>query len=218
MMRERRWNWTRAFAGAMLAGFLATTTASSMAPAEDWHVTADVAESCSCAVSCPCNFGSAPTHDYCHGNRLYQITAGHFEDTDLAGLDFVVTFSMHEWAMLYVSDRASDAQVRALEKLVPEILGGFQQWGILSTERVPLTVERTKNKVKFSVPASAVDMDVMTGYQGKPVRIANLPSATFQDYTQYKSIVTRHQGDDKAFEYSGTTGFTSKLDVGGSVK
>jgi hypothetical protein len=208
----------RALAGASLAALLAATAASSVAPPEDWHVTADVAESCSCAVSCPCNFGSAPTHDYCHGNRLYQVTAGHYEGTDIAGLAFIVTFSMNEWAKLYVSDEASDAQVAALEKLVPLVLGGFERWGILSTERVPLVVERSEKKLKFSVPDSAVDMDVMTGFQGKPVKIENLPSSTFQHYTQYKSVVTRHQGDDKAFEYSGTTGFTSKLDVGGQVK
>lgn len=217
MSRMRVSSWRRGLASVALAVLVAATAASSAAPAEDWHVTADVAESCSCDVACPCNFGSPPTHDHCHGNRLYQVTDGHYGDVDLSGLELVVTFSMNEWAKLYVSDRASDAQVDALEALTPEILGGFQRWGIRSTERVPLTVERSEKKVTFRVPDSEVEMDVMTGYDGKPVRIENLPSATFQHYTQHRSVVTQHEGGDDAFEYSGTTGFTSKLDVGGDV-
>lgn len=215
-MHERQGGVAKRFLGSVALGCLVgATTASSVAPPEEWHVTADVAESCSCAVSCPCNFGSAPTHDTCHGNRLYQITQGHEGATDVSGLAFLVTFSMNEWAKLYVSDQASEAQMEALERLVPRILGGFARWGILTTQKVPLVVERSPGNVKFSVPESAVDMDVMIGFNGKPVKIDNLPSATFQDYTQYKSVVTRHRSRDQEFEYSGTTGFTSRLDVGG---
>jgi hypothetical protein len=207
-------NWKRVLFSLVLAGLLAATGASSIAQDEDWHVSADVAESCSCAVSCPCNFGSSPTHDYCHGNRLYQITKGHHGDTDVSGLELMVTFSMGEWAKLYVSDAATDAQMDALERLTPHFLGGFHRAGILSTERVPLTVDRTADKLKFRVPASSVEMDVMKGFGGKPVTISNLPSSTFQQYTQYISVDHRHQSEQIEFQYSGTTGFTSKLDVG----
>ena len=85
-MLERR-NWKRALISLALACLLAATGASSVAQDEDWHVTADVAESCSCDIACPCNWGSSPTHDYCHGNRLYQITKGHHGDTDVSGLE-----------------------------------------------------------------------------------------------------------------------------------
>ena len=207
-------SWTRMLTSLALTAVLALTGASSIAQDEDWHVTADVAESCSCDVACPCNWGSSPTHDYCHGNRLYQITKGHHGDTDVSGLALVVTFSMGEWAKLYVSDEATDEQMAALERLTPHFLGGFQRAGILSVERVPLTVERTDDKLVFSVPESSVDMDVMKGYGGKPVTVSNLPSSTFQQYTQYKSVDHRHKSDKMEFQYSGTTGFTSKLDVG----
>ena len=217
MLERSRGIWNRVLAGAALVCLLVATSASSVAPPEDWHVTADVAESCSCDVTCPCNFGSAPTHDFCYGNRLYQITQGHYKDIDVAGLTFIMTFSMREWSKIYVSDRASDAQMEALKGLVPHILGAHASSGILFIKKVPLVVERTEGKVRFRGPESAVDMDVMTGYQGKPVTVDNLPSPTFQHYTQYRSVETRHQGGDKEFHYSGTTGFTSKLDVGGTL-
>lgn len=214
----QRRNWMRVLLSAAMACLIAATGASSFVQDEDWHVSADVAESCSCDVSCPCNFGSSPTHDYCHGNRLYQITRGHHGDTDVSGLELIVTFSMGEWAKLYVSDEASDAQMEALERLTPHFLGGFQRAGILSTERVPLTVERTADKLKFSVPQSSVEMDVMKGFGGKPVMVHNLPSAAFQQYTQYKSIDHRHESSEIEFSYSGTTGFASKLNVGSDVE
>ena len=60
--------------------------AAQQAPAPDWHITATVAESCSCAVSCPCNFGGTPNRMPCEGNRLISISKGHFGDVDLAGV------------------------------------------------------------------------------------------------------------------------------------
>ena len=53
------------------------------AAAPNWHITATVAESCSCTISCPCNFGGEPTKNPCEGNRLIAIKAGHYEDVDL---------------------------------------------------------------------------------------------------------------------------------------
>lgn len=214
MSKVRVSSAARVIVSVALACVLAATGASSVLQDDDWHVTADVAESCSCDVTCPCNFGSSPTHDYCHGNRLYQITKGHHGDTDVSGLELIVTFSMGEWAKLYVSDATTDEQMEALDRLAPHFLGGFQGMGILSTERVPLTVDRTADKLKFSVPESSVEMDVMKGFGGKPVMVQNLPSATFQEYMQYKSVDHRHQSSKMEWQYSGTTGFASKLDIG----
>ena len=56
------------------------------APVPEWHITATVAESCSCAVSCSCNFGGNPNRMPCEGNRLISINKGHFGDVDLAGV------------------------------------------------------------------------------------------------------------------------------------
>ena len=64
------------------------------AAAPAWHITATVAESCSCTISCPCNFGGEPNRNPCEGNRLIAIKSGHYEDVDLAGVSFLVTFTM----------------------------------------------------------------------------------------------------------------------------
>src|SRR5262245_55806968 len=192
---------------------LLTVTALPHAQSPNWHVTATVAESCSCTVSCPCNFGGDPTKLPCHGNRMISITAGHYEDVDLAGVTFLVTFSMSEWSKIHVSDKVSEKQMAAVEKLLPIAFAGFHR-GMLSLTKAPITMNITETHVAFSGPESSVEMDVLKGFGGKPVKVMNLPSAAFQDYTQFKSVAHTHASDKATWSYSGTNGFTSTMDVG----
>ena len=192
---------------------LVAVTAPPRAAAPAWHVTATVAESCSCTVSCPCNFGGEPTKNPCEGNRLIAIRSGHFEDVDLAGVSFLVTFTMRSWSKIYVSDKVTDGQMAAVESLLPIAFAGFHR-GMLSLTKAPITMDITEQRVRFSGPESSVDMEVLSGFGGKPVKVMNLPSPVFQDYTQYKSISHRHASEKTTFNYSGTNGFTSTMDVG----
>jgi hypothetical protein len=199
------------FAGVFIV--LASLTAPPRAAEQNWHLTATVAESCSCTVSCPCNFGGEPTKNPCEGNRLIAIKSGHYEDVDLAGVSFLVTFTMRSWSKIYVSDKVSDRQMAAVESLLPIAFAGFHR-GMLSFTKAPITMEMTEKRVRFSGPESSVDMEVLSGFGGKPVKVLNLPSAAFQDYTQFKSVTHKHASDKTTFSYSGTTGFTSTMEVG----
>jgi hypothetical protein len=192
---------------------LVSLSAPPRAAEPNWHLTATVAESCSCNISCPCNFGGEPTRNPCEGNRLISIASGHYENVDLAGVSFLVTFTMRSWSKIYVSDKVSTAQMAAVEALMPIAFAGFHR-GMLSFTKAPITMDITPQRVKFSGPESSVDMEVMNGFGGKPVKVLNLPNPAYQDYTQYKSILHRHDSPDHSFKYSGTTGFTSTMDVG----
>ena len=183
------------------------------AAAPNWHVTATVAESCSCTISCPCNFGGNPNRNPCEGNRLIAITSGHYEGTDLAGVSFLVTFNMRNWSKIYVSDKVSEAQGKAVEALLPIAFAGFHR-GMLSFTKAPITMDITEKRVRFSGPESSVDMEVMSGFGGKPVQIKNLPNPAYQDYTQYKSISHTHKSDKATWSHSGTNGFTSTMEAG----
>src|SRR5438270_13614582 len=144
-----------------------------------WHLTATVAESCRWTVSCPCNFGGEPTKNPCEGNRLIAIKSGNYEDVDLSGVSFLVTFTMRSWSKIYVSDKVSDRQMAAVEALLPIAFAGFHR-GMLSFTRAPITMDITEKRVRFSGPESSVDMEVLSGFGGKPVKVMNLPSAAFQ--------------------------------------
>jgi len=202
-----------------MRGLLAVTiglvalSAPPRAAAPDWHITATVAESCSCTVSCPCNFGGEPNRNPCEGNRLISIDSGHYEDVDLKGVSFLVTFTMRTWSKIYVSDRVSDKQMAAVEALLPIAFAGFQR-GMLSFTKAPITMNITPDKVSFAGPESSVEMDVMKGFGGKPVKVMNLPNPAYQDYTQFKSVSHTHASAGHSWTHSGTNGFTSTMDVG----
>jgi hypothetical protein len=197
---------------AALALGILTATAPPHAAEPNWHLTATLAESCSCTVSCPCNFGGEPSKMPCHGNRVISINAGHYEDVDLAGIQFLVTFSMREWSKIYLSDKVSEKQAAAVEKLLPIAFAGFQR-GMLSFTKAPITMTVTESRVSFSGPESSVEMDVMKGFGGKPVKVMNLPSAVFQDYTQFRSVVHTHTSATHSWSHKGTNGFTSKWEA-----
>lgn len=191
---------------------LATRLGATAAPS--WQMTATVAESCSCTVSCPCNFGGEPSRMPCEGNRLIAIEKGHYDQVDLSGVTLLVTFNMRNWSKVYVSDKASDAQLKAVEALMPVAFAGFHK-GLLSFGKAPVTMTLTEEKVTFAGPESAVEMAVMRGAGGKPVKILNLPSAVFQDYTQYRSVSHTHTSPTHTWRHSGTNGFVSKWEAKG---
>ena len=182
------------------------------AAAPNWHLTATVAESCSCTVSCPCNFGGEPSRMPCEGNRMISIDAGNYDGVDLAGVQLLVTFNMRNWSKIYVSDKVSPAQEKAVEALLPLAFAGFHK-GMLSFSKVPITMEVTDARVRFSTPESSVDMEVVRGYNGQAVKILNLPGVALQNYTQFKSVMHQHTSATHNWKHSGTNGFVSTMTV-----
>ena len=205
----------RTLLGAIAIGLL-VLAAPPRAAEPNWHLVATVAESCSCTIACPCNFGGEPNRNPCEGNRLIAITLGHYEGVDLANVSFLVTFTMRSWSKIYVSDTVSEKQMAAVEALLPIAFAGFHR-GMLSFTRAPITMDLTEKRVRFSGPESSVDMAVMSGFGGKPVQIKNLPNPAYQDYTQYKSVTHTHASDQAKWSHSGTNGFTSTLEAGSDV-
>lgn len=201
----------------LVLGILAIAVAIAWAAGEPaWHIDADVAESCSCNPMCPCLFGSPATKKPCEGSRLIEIKAGHYGDVRLDGLAVVVTFRMGGWSKYYISDKASDEQVEAAVELVSHAFPSFEEWGVVTKEKVPLSVKRTDGRLEFSVPSANVDMKPMQGRDGKPVTVHNLPADFLDEYTQYVSEENGHKSSDVEFHYSGTNGFTSRLVAGNS--
>ena len=183
------------------------------ATAQQWAIRADYAESCSCKLTCPCHFASSPTLGHCEVNGLLEIRDGHYGDVSLNAISVVFAARPGEWAKYYISEDATDEQVKAVEPLMAELFKFFADTKVLSTEKVPVSVERTATRVKFSVPASTVEIEMMKGRDGKPIKIENLPAPYLVDYTQYKSITNSHDSKDKKFSYSGTNGLISKVNI-----
>ena len=191
-------------------GLLVVSTASTLA--QEWAINGTYTESCSCNPACPCHFGSAPTLDHCQGVGLLEIEKGHYGDVKFDGVSIVAALDMGKWVKYYVNDGASDEQAKAAGPIFAKMFGLPSEMKVLSTQIVPIAVERTATRVKFSVPDSKVEIELMKGLNDKPIKIVNLPLARLKDYTQYKSIILDHKGEQK-FSYSGTNGLTSNVDM-----
>jgi hypothetical protein len=192
----------------------ATPQTESHAAAPEWHIAATLAESCSCLVACPCNFGGKPNPGPCQGNRLISIRSGHVGSVDVSGVQFLITWDLGKWAKVYESENMTDAQKSAIETAIfPVTVAGFRR-GEFSTMKAPIKMEMTDTRVRFSSPESTVDMGVMKGYDGQPVRVLNLPNPAFQNYTQFRSVVHNHSDGEHSFSHSDTNGFTATWDAG----
>jgi hypothetical protein len=145
---------------------------------------------------------------------MISIEQGNYDSVDLAGVQLLVTFNMRNWSKIYVSDKVSDRQMKAVEALLPLAFAGFRK-GMLSFTKAPITMEATESRVRFSGPESSVEMEVMRGFNGKAVKVMNLPSAVFQDYTQFRSVSHTHASAAHSWSHKGTNGFTSKWEVAG---
>jgi len=188
---------------------LLVLTVPTRAQQPSWQLTATVAESCSCTISCPCNFGGRPNRMPCEGNRMISIDSGRYGDTDLSGVQFLVTFEMGSWSKIYLTDKVTPAQEKAVHALLPIAFAGFHKT-MLSMSKVPVTMEVTDSRVRFTTPESSVDMEVVRGFNGQAIRILNLPSQQLQDYTQFRSVSHTHTSASHSWKHSGTNGFLSK--------
>jgi len=183
------------------------------AQARRWSLIADVAECCSCAIPCSCNFGR-PEPGTCHGTRLIQIREGQLDGADLSGLRFVVTFEMRVWTRIYMDDSMSDSQVATLERLLPVAFAGFDRIA-RAKGRAPLTMQETADGFRFGVPESSVEMKLLPGLDGEPIVITGLPNHAYRDYVQHESVVHTHRSGDAEWSYSGTNGFRSVMRANG---
>ena len=177
-----------------------------------WELRADIADCCSCDIPCSCNFGRPES--VCHGTRLIRIREGQLEGADLAGIDFVVTFFMGRWSRIYIDESMGAARAATLERLLPVAFGGFDRNARVRA-RVPLTIEEGTDSFRFSVPESTVEMKLLPGLGGSPIRITGLPNPAYHDYVQYESVVHAHTGPDLQWSHSATNGFRSVMRVSG---
>lgn len=87
----------------------------------NWRLEGEWIKNCNCAFGCPCDFNAKPTNGSCQGLLGMRITRGHFENTKLDGLTFIVTVNfpgpLHEGngqAQPIIDERANAEQREAL--------------------------------------------------------------------------------------------------------
>jgi hypothetical protein len=82
-------------------------------------------DTCNCAYGCPCQFNALPTYGDCQYVLFVQINEGHYGDTRLDGLNFVLfgrfPGPVHEGngtMQLIIEDVANEVQREAIRRIV----------------------------------------------------------------------------------------------------
>ena len=92
---------------------------------DQWTIRGTQFANCNCAWGCPCQFNSPTTHGHCEAIEAGCIEEGHFNDTRLDGLNYVM---LVQWPgeiaegngkeQIIIDERADDAQREALRKIL----------------------------------------------------------------------------------------------------
>jgi hypothetical protein len=138
----------------------------------DWRVTGSYFEGCNCEAICPCRSvrgapGGPSTHGECFGALSWLVLDGHAGAIDLTGLLVVMTLRYFDrvqpstkWeVVLYVDERADDAQFAALSAIFLGRAGGTvaAQYGpaigdVHAVRRARITVEHVATRKRINVP------------------------------------------------------------------
>ena len=201
---------------------LTTFAARSATTGSGWALAGSWSDTCSCKVTCPCFFGSEPTEHFCEGTSLLEIDEGHYRGVEIDGLTAIVTMRIGQWTRIYVEETATPEQAEALGAVIPLALPFLGAGELETVQVVPISVERTATTLKYAAPESSVELEIVVGADGEPIRIANmpvkgLPFPEVHDHTQYRSVLSKHDSDAHQFEWSGRNGFVSKVDRAGEV-
>lgn len=143
----------------------------------DWQMQGTQITNCNCAIGCPCQFNSLPTHGNCRAYVFFQIDKGHFGDVPLDDVRWGALFSWpgpihlgNGTAMVVVDDKASAEQRAAIETIAA---GKETEPGALITQVFSTTVT-SGHPTQVKAIDLAIDEAAGTGR----VHVAGLIDAT----------------------------------------
>jgi hypothetical protein len=183
----------------------------------EWVLKADYIDACSCDVACPCIFGSPPTRGYCKGATLVEIKEGHYGQIDFAGVTVLAVYNSGKWIKFFVSENATKAQTDAVVEFLPAAEGFFEA-PVRDLRNLPISVKRTKDKVTITTEGTRIELEQVKNLNGGPIKVLGLPALGFPglpyfNYTQYKTVALSHNGGKEKYVFSGTSGYTARIDA-----
>jgi hypothetical protein len=191
----------------------------------EWRIKGEEVGNCNCAWGCPCQFNSLPTTGRCEALLAWQISDGHFGDTQLDGVRFARLYSwpgaIHEGngvRRTIVDEEASKEQREALIALDSGKHGGVY-WEIFVAvcpnlieplfAPIGLQVDREKRRATIRIPGIA-DSDIepirnpVTGEEHR-ARIALPHGFEYKEAEMGNTVNCRvHAGDKLTFELKNT--------------
>ena len=158
---------------------------------EIYHLDGNYFEACNCDAICPCLLLDDPTHGYCQAMVSWHINKGHLGDLRLDDLNVVAWLHAPDnlvkgnWRLaLYIDDRASAEQAKAIEELWGGKHGGYLAViaslvsEVMGVRQAKIDwVEDGKHRHFHVEGVGGVDMTAIAGADGKDVVLRDMPLA-----------------------------------------
>ena len=199
-----------------------------MAAPGDWWAEGLLFENCNCTAVCPghIHFSQKCTHEVCHGFWAIRFEGGRVGKVDLAGVDVVVVYETPQvmvdggWKqVIIVSERATGAQVRAVEQILAGGLGG--PWEILArfvgdarpTRTAPVRIEEGPGRKSVTVRGlleGAVEA-IRGRNRAQPVTFENIYNQIHDSTQVIARGSTRYDDGEIVISNDGTHGLWSRF-------
>jgi hypothetical protein len=204
-----------------------------MSAATAWRIRGDVMEACSCLATCPCNFGSDPTHLPCDAVLAWRVQAGNYGSTELGGLNLVGYARIPgnvfagNWTMgVYLDQRASPEQAQALGAIFSGQAGGWPAAlsaliaNPLAPKQVPIDFQLADGDVRISVPGLLeVGTERIPNAMGGPALEPTVTGLVVPFYNGpvnvRRSTTLKVTDPNLSFEHAGRSSLVGQFDYSG---
>lgn len=195
----------------------------------DWKLEGDYFEGCNCDAICPCIFLLDPDKGQCNATVAWHIEKGHYDQTQVEGLNAVAVFvapgnmftGPKMKAAFYIDQSANQVQKDALSKIFSGQAGGFfaaaasligEMIGIKSAS-ITFGIEGKRRWLHIPEYLS-LEVEAIKG--SDPYRDSLVTNPAFTVAPRYDPVIarsTKHSYKDHGFEWdsSGKNGFYSKF-------
>jgi hypothetical protein len=158
----------------------------------EWEIQGTEFANCNCAVGCPCQFNSLPTHGHCRAHTFVRIDKGRFGDVKLDGLHFGFVAKwpgpIHLGNGTYqaiIDERAAPKQREALDaiahgretepgSLVLNVFAAMVSTNLPTLyKRIDLSIDVPRGTAKLAVPGviDSSSSPIANPVTGKPHRV-----------------------------------------------
>ena len=205
-----------------------------MATQTSWRMRGDVMEACSCATTCPCNFGSDPTPLPCEVVIGWRIQDGNYGNTRLDGLSVVLygripaNVFLGNWTVgVYLDQRASQPQAQALGDIFAGNAGGWPAMlssligNLLPPKQVPIQFQTVDGEHNITIPGllEVGSERVLNPLPGQPPLDPKVSDLAVPFYTGSvnvrRSRTLRLSDPGMSFQYTGRSSLVGQFDYSG---
>ena len=199
-----------------------------------WRIRGSYFEACNCDPICPCRridgvMGGRSTHGICMGVLSWVIEEGVVDGVDVAGLPVALALRYSDdeprspWTyVLYLDERATDEQRKALQGLFTGRLGGDAEshfpwvWkpsNLVAVRRADIAVEHVRRRQRLRI-RDHVDVQIRDRYQDQGTVTCVIPG---HDRSGEELVTERIAVEDEglAFRFEDVCGYASTFEYAG---